>query len=183
MLDRSPRRSVSKWKPCWRGLGQQCRYPTKKDPNSYIWFEYMRDVTCPQCNTRFASRSVKCFCPSCDCAFMRNGTLFGSQAEPLVRDCIRVDFESLPQHDQQWVHYLMTSISLQPNFITDYVFTEMGWSHYLRFMASNSWIVGTGSGLDRAYRLTENGANSLSHLNSDRGPCQSPPACDPQTDG
>jgi len=22
MLDRSPRRSVSKWKPCWRGLGQ-----------------------------------------------------------------------------------------------------------------------------------------------------------------
>ena len=28
MLDRSPRRSVSKWKPCWRGLGQHGRYPT-----------------------------------------------------------------------------------------------------------------------------------------------------------
>lgn len=26
MLDRSPRRSVSKWKPCWRGLGQHGRY-------------------------------------------------------------------------------------------------------------------------------------------------------------
>ncbi len=25
MLDRSPRRSVSKWKNCWRGLGQHCR--------------------------------------------------------------------------------------------------------------------------------------------------------------
>ena len=28
MLDRSPRRSVSKSKPCWRGLGQHPRYPT-----------------------------------------------------------------------------------------------------------------------------------------------------------
>ena len=26
MLDRRPRRSVSKWKPCWRGLGQHGRY-------------------------------------------------------------------------------------------------------------------------------------------------------------
>ena len=25
MLDRRPRRSVSKWKPCWRGLGQHRR--------------------------------------------------------------------------------------------------------------------------------------------------------------
>jgi len=28
LLDRSPRRSVSIWKPCWRGLGQHGRYPT-----------------------------------------------------------------------------------------------------------------------------------------------------------
>ncbi|AMV31258.1 hypothetical protein VN12_04005 [Pirellula sp. SH-Sr6A] len=139
----------------------------------------MRYVTCPQCNSRFSSRKVKCLCPHCDCAFMQNGAMFGSQATPLVRDCVPVDFESLPAHDQRWVHYLMTSISRQPNCTTDYVFIEMGWRYYLRFMTSNSWIAGTGSGLDRAYRLTENGAISLSQRDKDRCPFQSPPGCDP----
>jgi hypothetical protein len=30
MLDRRPRRSVSKWKPCWRGLGQHGRSSTQR---------------------------------------------------------------------------------------------------------------------------------------------------------
>lgn len=33
MLDRSPRRSVSKWKPCWRGLGQLRRSAIPMSPN------------------------------------------------------------------------------------------------------------------------------------------------------
>jgi hypothetical protein len=39
MLDRSPRRSVSKWKPCWRGLVQHRRSPIKSmtaESNPYL---------------------------------------------------------------------------------------------------------------------------------------------------
>ena len=38
MLDRSPRRSVSKWKPCWRGLGQHWRSVFKKSNTTMPWF-------------------------------------------------------------------------------------------------------------------------------------------------
>lgn len=140
----------------------------------------MRDVKCPQCSTRFASRNVKCFCPNCDCAFMRDSAEFGSLATPIVSERAPPDFDSLSPHDQRWVHFLLTSISLRPNFMTDYVFIETGWSHHLRFMTLNLWVAGTGSGLDRAYRLTENGAASLFRLDVERGPCETPPGREKQ---
>ena len=40
MLDRSPRRSVSKWKPCWRGLGQHCRSSQQEYVDVIIWTRF-----------------------------------------------------------------------------------------------------------------------------------------------
>lgn len=159
------------------------RYPPEVKRHCYNPSDYMRDVTCPQCETRFASRSIKCFCPNCDCAFMRDGAMSGSQDSPLVHDRPPADFESLSPHDQRWVHFLMTCIGRRPNYMTDYLFIEIGWSNYLGFMTSNLWVAGTGSGLDRAYRLTDNGTASLCRLNARRGPCDAPPAPEIQSGG
>lgn len=77
----------------------------------------------------------------------------------------------------------MTCIGRRPDYMTEYVFIETGWSLYLRIMTSNLWIAGAGPGLYRAYSLTENGTTALFRLNAERGICDAIPARESENDG
>lgn len=109
------------------------------------------------------------------------GPIYGSQHSPINSDH-PPNFDSLSRHDQCWLHFVATCIGRKPNYVTNYLFVEMGWRKQLSFMSANGWLTATGSGLDRAYELTEIGHAALKQLDEEFGVCETAPVHEIQDD-